>query len=194
MDMTHTRVSAVHVKERKDECQMLRMSYSRGKKRREKEMLGWAFPAPCAQVSIRLVFDFSLKMQPPQPGHTPGCSASTQPPQFSLLTAGASIFCQKSSGQTWQLSAPPCLFVEQEGAGGGVGKGWRAAPLWGDTFLHPENSGQGRQNSWVMQRSCTGGVVCGAFYPLQLEKHLTSFLPSPWAYGCFPLGSSGMGR
>lgn len=50
------------------------------KKRREKEMLGWAFfPAPCAQVSIRLVFDFSLKMQPPQPGHTPGGSASTQP-------------------------------------------------------------------------------------------------------------------
>lgn len=43
-------------------------------------MLGWAFPALPAQVSIRLVFDFSLKMQPPQPGHIPGCSASTQPP------------------------------------------------------------------------------------------------------------------
>lgn len=78
-------------------------------------MLGWAFPAPLAQVSTRLVFDFSLKMQPPQPGHTPGCCASTQPPQFTLLTAGASIFCQKSSGQTWQLSAPPCLLWSRRG-------------------------------------------------------------------------------
>lgn len=108
MDMTHTRVSAVHVKERKDKCQMLRMSYFREKnpnnqpkKTREKEMLGWTFLAPPAQVSIRLVFDFSFKMQPPQPGHTPGYSASTESPlpaQFALLTVGASIFCQKSSG------------------------------------------------------------------------------------------------
>lgn len=37
MDMTHTRVSAVHVKERKDECQMLRMSYFRGGKKKERK-------------------------------------------------------------------------------------------------------------------------------------------------------------
>lgn len=36
MDMTHTRVSAVPVKERKDECQMLRMTYFRGKKKERK--------------------------------------------------------------------------------------------------------------------------------------------------------------
>lgn len=45
MDMTHTRVSAMRVKERKDECQMLRMSYFREKKkrkRREKEIKSWA--------------------------------------------------------------------------------------------------------------------------------------------------------
>lgn len=159
-------------------------------------MLGWAFPAPPIQVSIRLVFDFSFKMQPPQPGHTPGCSASTQPAQFALLTAGASIFCQKSSGQTWQLSAPPCLFVEQEGAGGGVEKGWRAAPLWGDTFLHPEKSRKGRQNSQGCRGAAQVGGVGGEgrVLPIELEKHLKIRLPSPWAYGCFPLGSSGMGR
>lgn len=40
--MTHTRVSAMPVKERKDECQMLRMSYFTEKKRREKEIKCWA--------------------------------------------------------------------------------------------------------------------------------------------------------
>lgn len=104
-------------------------------------MLGWAFTALPAQVSIRLVFEFALKMQCPQPGCTPDCLVSTEPAQLALLAAGASVFCQKFSGQTWQLSAPPCLFVEQEGAGGGVEKGWRAAPLWGDVFPHPENTG-----------------------------------------------------
>ena len=104
-------------------------------------MLGWAFTALPAQVSIRLVFEFALKIQPPQCGRTPGCPASTQSPQFTLLAAGSSIFCQKSSGQTWQLSALPCLFVEQEGAGVGVERGQRAAPLWGDKFPHPENPG-----------------------------------------------------
>lgn len=42
-------------------------------------MLGWAFTALPAQVNIGLVFEFALKMQPPQPGCTPGCPASMQP-------------------------------------------------------------------------------------------------------------------
>lgn len=66
------------------------------KTKREKEMLGWAFPASPAQVSIRLVFDFSLKVQPPQPGHTPGCSASTQPPPSSPSSQQGLQFSVKS--------------------------------------------------------------------------------------------------
>lgn len=100
-------------------------------KRREKEMLGWAFPAPPAQVSIRLIFDFSFKMQPAQPGHTPGCSASTQPPQFTLLTAGASIFCQKSS---WPNLAAVSTSLFICGAGGGrrrSGEGVEGSPSLG---------------------------------------------------------------
>lgn len=40
-------------------------------------MLGWAFTASPAQVSIRLVFEFAFKAQAPYPCRTPGCPAST---------------------------------------------------------------------------------------------------------------------
>lgn len=43
-------------------------------------MLGWALTALPAQVGISLVLELVLKMQPPQPGCTPGSPASTQPP------------------------------------------------------------------------------------------------------------------
>lgn len=58
MDMTHTRVSAVHVKEREDECQMLRMSYFRENKKNKKRKgnVGLGFPSfSCSgehQISI----------------------------------------------------------------------------------------------------------------------------------------------
>lgn len=51
------------VKERKDECQMLRVTYFGGKKRKEKEIhFGLAFTALPAQVSIRLASELALKI------------------------------------------------------------------------------------------------------------------------------------
>lgn len=63
MDMTHTRVSAVPVKERKDECQMLRMTYSGGKKGKKRKLnVGVTFTALPAQVSIRWASELALKI------------------------------------------------------------------------------------------------------------------------------------
>lgn len=50
MDMTHTGVSAVHTKERKDECQMLRVNYFKGKKGEKRQLnVGLGFHnSPCS--------------------------------------------------------------------------------------------------------------------------------------------------
>lgn len=50
MDMTHTGVSAVHTKERKDECQMLRVSYFKKKKGEKRQLnVGLGFHnSPCS--------------------------------------------------------------------------------------------------------------------------------------------------
>lgn len=48
-----------------------------------------------AQVSIRLVFEFALKMQHPQPGRTPGCPTSMQPPPAHLPHSGGFNFLSK---------------------------------------------------------------------------------------------------
>lgn len=153
MDMTHTRVSAVPAKERKDECQMLRMSYFKAKKQGEKRKL-----------NVGLGFHSSLCSGEHQSGVWICCNKAVSSaqlrswlpckhaaPLLTLLTVGASIFCQKSSGQTWQLSAPLCLFVEENGGqrrGGGQ-------PCFGVTCSFTQKP-RGMELGWPCQ--CRGAA------------------------------------
>lgn len=94
-------------------------------------MLGWAATAPPAQVSIRLVFELALQIQPPQPGHTPGCPARCSPPPACPPRSGDFNFLLKVFWPNL-AAVSTSLFICGAGEGRrGSGEGAEGSPTLG---------------------------------------------------------------